>query len=179
MKGELTIACEFKSKVLTMASILDIEASGFGAQSYPIEIGVCLANNQQYCSLIYPEPEWTFWDDSAEKIHGIKRELLIRYGKPVAVVAKELNEFIGNQTVYSDCWVVDQPWLTSLFSSAHIEQQFHLSDLQYILKEPQMAIWHDVKHRVEQDLNMHRHRASADAKIIQQTYQRSLDMTLS
>ena len=32
--------------------IIDIEASGFGPDSYPIEIGVALSSGEKYCSLI-------------------------------------------------------------------------------------------------------------------------------
>lgn len=156
-----------------MINILDIEASGFGSNSYPIEVGVVLGSGEQYCSIIRPVSEWQHWDESAEKVHRISRDMLLQYGSPITQVALELNELIGNTTVYSDCWVVDQPWLTLLFSVAGVEQLFHLSDLQNILKEPQMTIWHDVKHQVEKELLLDRHRASSDAKIIQLTYERS------
>jgi hypothetical protein len=39
-----------------------------------------------------------------------------------------------------------------------------------------MAIWHQVKTEVEQELNIARHRASHDALIIQKTYIRTLEM---
>ena len=41
-----------------LASIIDLEASGFGSSSYPIEVGIVLPNGQTYCSLIVPEPDW-------------------------------------------------------------------------------------------------------------------------
>tara|TARA_B100000809_G_scaffold12879_1_gene11818 strand:- start:1149 stop:1406 length:258 start_codon:yes stop_codon:yes gene_type:complete len=34
--------------------IIDVEASGFGAESYPIEIGIALAEGSKYCALIIP-----------------------------------------------------------------------------------------------------------------------------
>jgi hypothetical protein len=39
-------------------AIIDIEASGFGPDGYPIEIGVALSSGQTFCALILPEPEW-------------------------------------------------------------------------------------------------------------------------
>jgi hypothetical protein len=39
--------------------IIDVEASGFGGTSYPIEIGVALDYGHKYCTLIHPEPGWT------------------------------------------------------------------------------------------------------------------------
>ena len=156
-----------------MTNILDIEASGFGPDSYPIEIGAVLQSGEQYCTLIHPAADWMHWDACAEKVHGVSRELLLKHGKPINQVAIELNDFIGNNTIYSDCWGVDQPWLTKLFYAAAINQKFRLSDLECILKEPQMAIWHQTKKQVQAESNLKRHRASSDAKVIQLTYLRS------
>ena len=36
-------------------NIIDIEASGFAVQGYPIEIGIALASGGTYCTLIRPE----------------------------------------------------------------------------------------------------------------------------
>ena len=62
--------------------IIDIEASGFGRGSYPIEIGYYTPEGSSYCTLICPEADWVHWDASAESVHGIQRELLLRKGKP-------------------------------------------------------------------------------------------------
>ena len=61
---------------MTLPVIIDIEASGFGRGSYPIEIGYYQPDGQSFCSLIRPDPAWTHWDDSAEQVHGIARPLL-------------------------------------------------------------------------------------------------------
>ena len=53
---------------LDAPTVLDIEASGFGRGSYPIEIGYCLPNGDTFCTLIKPEPEWQHWDAEAEKL---------------------------------------------------------------------------------------------------------------
>ena len=39
--------------------ILDVEASGFGPGSYPIEIGYVLGDGTAYCTLISPAISWT------------------------------------------------------------------------------------------------------------------------
>ena len=44
--------------------IIDVEASGFGSKSYPIEIGVALNDGQRFCTLILPAPNWTHWDNN-------------------------------------------------------------------------------------------------------------------
>ena len=156
-------------------NIIDIEASGFGPQSYPIEVGLVLASGEKYCSLIRPAPGWTYWDTDAERVHRISRDVLETHGKPIAEVARQLNALLHNQTVYSDGWVVDNPWLIQLFFAAQVERRFTFSDLEMILSEQQMAIWHETKNAVIDDLSGRRHRASVDATVVQQTYIRTLN----
>lgn len=158
-------------------NVLDFEASGFGFDSYPIEVGVVLSSGRCYCSLIYPAPEWQHWDLQAEKIHSISRDKLFTYGKPINVIAYELNQFLAEQTVYSDGWVVDKPWLSKLYYRSGLRPAFNLSSLEMILKEPQMQIWSETKHQVITDLALTRHRASSDALIIQETFARTKQLS--
>lgn len=153
--------------------IIDVEASGFGGTSYPIEIGVALDDGHKYCSLVYPEPGWTHWDADAERVHRIPRDILESYGKPVRSVAETLNELLATRTVYTDGWVVDKPWLATLFHAARVEMRFRVSPLEMILSEPQMQLWHEEKDRVVATLELSRHRASHDAWVIQETYSRT------
>ncbi len=149
---------------------MDIEASGFGPDSYPIEVGVVLENQRTYCSLIRPEVNWNHWSDEAEQVHGISRKCLLDYGKSIVQVINDLNQLLDNKTVYSDGWVVDHSWMIRLYSEAGQQQSFRLSPLENILNEQQMSIWHSTKEKVISDLNLQRHRASSDALIIQKTY---------
>ena len=160
-------------------NILDIEASGFGNESYPIEVGVVLNTGQKYCALIKPADNWTYWDQKAEQVHGLSLDDLRTYGKSIHTVASELNKFLESKTVYSDGWVVDKPWLFRLFYQAGLEPSFLLSSLEYILKEPQMAIWTETNRQVIAELALTRHRASTDALIIQETYIRTLRYSLN
>lgn len=153
--------------------IVDVEASGFGCESYPIEIGLALENENRYCSLILPSDRWTHWDTAAQDTHHISRDLLIEHGKPLTQVAKELNQLLDGLTVYSDGWVTDKPWVTRLFSEAGIRQAFRISPLESILTEPQMEIWHTTKERILASTALTRHRASSDAFIIQETFFRT------
>jgi len=56
--------------------IIDVEASGFGPMSYPIEIGIAMESGKRYSILILPADEWTYWDEEAEKVHLITRDTL-------------------------------------------------------------------------------------------------------
>lgn len=154
--------------------IIDIEASGFGGTSYPIEVGIALDDDTKYCALILPAPDWDHWDDAAEKVHRIARDVLETYGKPIHAVASELNELLEGKTLYTDGWVVDKPWLTTLFHKAQLNMKFSVSPLEMILSEKQMERWHETKDKMLADLKKQRHRASFDAWIIQETYKRTL-----
>jgi len=155
--------------------ILDIESSGFGSHSYPIEIGVILEDKTKYCSLIKPESNWVHWSEEAEKIHHIKRDSLINNGKSPYDVANHLNKLLNGKIVYSDGWVVDSTWLIRLFEAAQLEMTFSLSAIEMILKEQQMRRWDDMKNVVIRELKLDRHRASNDAQIIQETFTRTLN----
>lgn len=153
--------------------IVDVEASGFGLDSYPIEVGLALESGVRYCALIKPQATWTHWDESAENLHGISREILASKGKAIVEVAKELNAFLQDGCVFSDAWGVDEPWIIRLFEAAGLERTFRIYDIQTIMTEEQMDCWHATKDSVINDLNLSRHRASNDARVIQETYNRS------
>jgi len=151
-------------------TIIDVEASGFGSLSYPIEVGVIDQSGKKFCSLIKPQSDWTHWDSQAESLHGISRQLLAQRGLPVQEVCLQLNTFLMGQIIYSDGWVVDDTWLIKLFNAAKIVMQFHVSSLEMILNETQMLRWHSTKDRLFRQMKEPRHRASSDAALIQNTF---------
>ncbi|MBT0571599.1 hypothetical protein KIK84_14825 [Curvibacter sp. CHRR-16] len=155
-----------------LPTILDIEASGLGKGSYPIEVGYVLPNGSAYCTLIAPQPEWTQWDKQAAGLHGIGREQIERCGKPVQEVAQHLNTVLAGQTVYTDAWANDYSWLNALFEAANAQPRFKLESLRSLLTEEQAAVWHSIKEQVQHETALVRHRASTDAKLLQLTLQR-------
>ena len=68
----------------TQRCVIDIEASGFGRHSYPIEIGYVRSDSESWCSLVRPADDWQHWDDQAERVHGIARPCLLQHGRAVA-----------------------------------------------------------------------------------------------
>ena len=158
-------------------AIIDIEASGFGCESYPIEAGVIDARGNKYCSLIRPESHWNHWTAEAEMLHGVRRELLFSHGLNVNEISRQLNQLLAGTTVYCDGWVVDYPWLIKLFDAARQRMLFTCSPLESILTESQMAIWHKQKDVLTEKMNGKRHRASSDAELIQQVYLHTRAMT--
>jgi hypothetical protein len=154
-------------------AIIDLEASGFGTRSYPIEVGVALANGQTACYLIRPQADWDHWDQTSEDLHGLRREQLLKFGRPVAEVARSLNQLLGTQTVYSDAWGYDQTWMALLFECAGVRQAFHLEALQTLFSEPQFTLWNRTLEQVFAECAFPRHRASNDARAIQLAFRRS------
>lgn len=150
--------------------IIDVEASGFGRGSYPIEVGVALPNGDLHAWLIKPLPEWTHWNDEAEQIHGISRERLDRDGQAPRVVAKTLNNLLQGKTVYTDGWGVDRPWLALLFHEVGLHQLFKLESVYSILTQVQMESWTATRERVLATQKWVPHRAGSDALIVQTTY---------
>jgi hypothetical protein len=147
--------------------VLDIEASGFGRGSYPIEVGFVLPDGTAYCSLIVPDEAWTHWDGDAERVHGISRALLQRHGRSVREVALELNHRLDGRTVYCDNWAHDYAWLARLFDSAEIVPTFRLRHLRELMSENAAERFDDAREVVARNLQLRRHRASSDARVLQ------------
>ena len=87
--------------MLGMLCTLDIEASGFGRNGYPIEVGYVRDDGQAWCTLIRPQPDWTHWDPAAEQLHGISRQALERHGRAPGAVCKRLNDALAGRIVES------------------------------------------------------------------------------
>lgn len=157
---------------MDIITTLDIEASGLSPDSYPIEIGIALPDRTTWCSLIKPTANWKHWSKEAQDFHGITREDLHNSGRDIQTVTKTLNQLLHNKTVYTDCWVLDDLWIRTLFTQARIRPTFRLRDIMYILKEDHFVSWEPTKKRIAQELDLQRHRASNDAKILQETFNR-------
>ncbi|MEQ6918646.1 hypothetical protein [Halomonas aquatica] len=163
---------------MTLPTLLDIEASGFGRGSYPIEVGLARPDGSTCSFLIQPLDEWTHWDPKAELLHGISRGRLEREGYPVRQVARWLNDELGDVGIaYSDSWGYDNTWLSLLFHHAGMLPAFRLEALRILLSEQQQALWSRTKEALIREQGIHRHRAGEDARLLQLTYQRTLELT--
>lgn len=149
--------------------VIDVEASGFGHDSYPIEVGLALPGGRGWCSLIKPMPHWQHWDAAAERVHQIERDTLLHHGRDAALVARELNGLLRGRTVYSDGWAHDYTWLAKLYDSVGVIQAFRLETLRSLLSEEEAALWHSTKQVIGNEVRLERHRASSDAKLLQLT----------
>lgn len=148
-------------------AVLDIEASGFGPRSYPIEVGYVLADGRTRCTLVRPPGHWTHWDAEAERVHGISRELLGRHGRSVVDVARMLNTDLAGQTVYCDGWAHDFPWLALLFDEAGLAMHFRLESVARLFPDARLAHLDEARRAAVAELGLARHRASNDARALQ------------
>ena len=150
-------------------TVIDVEASGFGRNSYPIEIGFVLPDGRTFCTLIQPQPAWTHWDRSAERVHHIARALIVQRGRPALEVAQLLNQQLDGRVVYSDGWANDYSWLGVLFDVAELSPRFKLENLRALLQDDEADRWYAVKQQVALERGPQRPRASADARLLQLT----------
>jgi hypothetical protein len=115
-----------------IVKIIDIEASGFGLKSYPIEIAWRSEDGSFDSFLIIPHEKWTFWCKDAEKnVHHISRETLFNNGISIDDACLRLNKILGRKTLYSDNAKFDQMWIDDLFyySSLVIHPSFKIKQI--------------------------------------------------
>ncbi len=156
----------------SLPTMLDIEASGLGHGSYPIEVGFVMPDGHAYCTLVRPEPQWTHWDTKAESMHRISRSLLQERGRSAREVARYLNTMLYGHTAYSDGWANDYSWLGALYEAADLTPSFKLENLRSLLTDQEADQWHHIKAVISTERGTQRHRASADARMLQLTLQR-------
>jgi hypothetical protein len=133
---------------------MDVEASGFGPDSYPIEIAWSDESGEIQRNLINPKtiPHWTSWSTESEKIHGLERQRLERNGWNPEFVADRLIEDLQGKIVYTDAPEFDQQWVEQLFRAVNKPMPFHCEHIDELLlstlRKPQDAIW-EVVLRIE------------------------------
>jgi hypothetical protein len=106
---------------------IDIEASGLGPLSYPIEVAwKCGLTGESDLFLINPDTgyNWTQWDLSAADIHGITMDELLHKGISVNEACNRLNQMLSGKTVTSDALDFDFFWMRRLFESAMMKPTF-------------------------------------------------------
>lgn len=113
---------------------IDFEASGLGADGFPIQVAWGRDGQVVECWLIRPEPSWRMdgWDPAAERIHGIPRGRL-ESGRTAAWVAKRMNEQLRGSSVYADGLPYDRIWLEQLFACSGQTCAFSLEDFDELI----------------------------------------------
>lgn len=157
--------------------VLDVEASGLGKRSFPIEVGVAYTATGEVRSwLIRPHPAWDGWEwsDEAEHLHGISRSLLDAEGLPAEDVAAALAEAVQGHTVLSDS-SLDDGWVAKLYRATGREPPFGIEGFGPVVdvlagglptplggRPPQAVV--DAMAEAERRFPEGRHRAGPDAR---------------
>jgi hypothetical protein len=126
---------------------LDIEASGLGTRSYPIEIAwKQLDGLDEEDFLIDPLTgyNWTDWDENAAEVHGLTLEELHQDGISVQEACARLNERLNGKQVYSDAFEFDYFWITRLFDAGRVKPQFRLMGLDDLLNKDELELYKEV-----------------------------------
>lgn len=153
-------------------AFIDFEASSLDLiSSYPIEAGICLPDGALYSWLIRPHARWHDWSDSAEKIHGISRQVLQKEGQSAEQVAGWLNRLLPQQ-VFCDAWTFDSFWLHRLFRAAGLKPGFQLEPVSSLLTPQQVQQWPQARQQVIAELNLPLHRAANDALVLRTTWKK-------
>jgi hypothetical protein len=159
---------------VTDPAIIDIEASGLHSDSYPIEVAVHV-DGVMHVWLIKPLPEWQYWDEIAEELHGLSREHLSRVGVPAAVVAAELNRVLAPHggVVYSDAAPWDGDWLGRLYDSTGVPHEVQVRPIEDLLGPGGADRFEEARANLALASAQPLHRAAPDVELIRAAFQRA------
>lgn len=109
-------------------AFVNIQASGRGPDSWPIEVGWAFGTGEARALLVKPAATWSMqsWAKSAEALHRISPMRLIAEGRDLLDVATMLNAGLARMHVYSDAPDYDSYWLFRLYEGAGITPSFRL-----------------------------------------------------
>jgi hypothetical protein len=93
--------------------------------------------------------------------------LLEQRGRDPEEVARLLNDRLRGCTVYCDGWAHDYTWLAMLFDEAGLRPAFTLRHLRELIGEEDAPRWDHTCAEVRAHLQLTRHRASSDARVLQ------------
>jgi len=127
-----------------MLVFLDFEASSLAKHSYPIEVAWVFEDGAAESHLIRPAPGWDDWDTSAEAIHHIPRETLLREGTPHDVLARHMVETLGSHDLTASAPSWDGKWLSALLRAAGLPRHsLRLRDTEEAQRDTAKAILQD------------------------------------
>lgn len=150
--------------------ILDFEASGLHQTSYPIEVAIYL-RGKVHCWLIQPQPDWLYWCETAESMHGITRAEIETHGQGVGIVAQELIQAVKSVgAIYTDAVKWDQFWLDRLFDAANLDISLELKSIFSLLTSRQADNFVQRKDELAESGRFRHHRAGEDVKMIFEAY---------
>lgn len=107
---------------------VDVESSGLGEGTFPVEIAVSDDALHVRSWIVRPAPGWVPRDwQRVEAIHGLSWEEVLD-GTSVEIVAQELADAIGDRIAVSDAVNYDGEWIYELYRSAGRLVPFRIAD---------------------------------------------------
>ena len=159
---------------------IDVEASSFSGNSYPIEIAWNNPDAVIENHLINPYciKEWIDWDPASQAVHGLNRNYLSNHGEDPFIVAKRMNDFLSGVDVYSDAAEYDVFWIDQLFKATGLERKFPVRDFFSLLPDEVTNGYYMSSHSILSDYQIKArkrsgvaaHRASHDVKYLIELY---------
>ena len=150
----------------------DVEASGLAGGSFPVEVGWAqlAADKDEIVSgemLVRPVEGWTAWSTLAERVHGLSRDALEQYGRPVEEVAETLDATFGDGVVLSDAPMFDERWTDRIYQALGRPRRWQIEEAIPVLRR--LATTPVDRHWLSQHLDEPKpHRAEGDARLLAQ-----------
>ncbi len=111
---------------------IDIDASTFDDNGFPIAIAWSLPDGQLKSVLIIPDDEWDPWENADPHID---LQHLFDQGITGADIVRELNEDLDGQTVFIDGLDEDERLLEKLFDTYQQSMGFELAPMSELFRE--------------------------------------------
>ena len=127
---------------MALIAFTDLEASGLGQATYPIEVAYAEADDEALTEgdagswLIAPTEDWRdygSWDPAAESLHGLTFDRLVAEGVPVEEVARRMNARFSGVPVFSDSPLSDANWCGILFEWSPEPARFALLEFRSLI----------------------------------------------
>ena len=156
-------------------AFVDVEASGLGPYSWPIEVGWGFHGHEPRAVLVRPHEGWSMqaWEKPAESLHRISPHELVAAGRTALDVALGLNAALADADVYSDAPDYDSFWLYRLYDAAGVRPSYQLRDLGDLLRPLWDGAPDDLVRRAGRAAP-HTHRAADDVRHLQTMYEIAL-----
>jgi len=103
-----------------MFVFLDFEASSLAKLSYPIEVAWVFEDGASEAHLIRPAAQWDDWDEEAEAVHRISRDVLRAEGSAHDMVARRMVEQLDGHMLFASAPSWDGKWLSALLRAAKL-----------------------------------------------------------
>jgi hypothetical protein len=173
----------------SLHTFIDFEASSLGDFSYPIEVAWNTLNGLIEEYLISPDKieSWIDWSPESEKVHGLSKSYLVKFGKPPSLVCLQMNQQLSGKIIYSDNPDYDSMWLSKLYVASKLGRSpFYLRDIDELLMGLLMPRFsHDqtlVKIATSKEAARKmiggRHRAAMDVRYLLEVYNQVADLSL-